>query len=112
MTNIYYNVETLDRKYLALVDKKYLPMGDKCFEEKIYDPKAPRETWDKIVEISSRVANGKECVGCVYNATCPKCPSMRLKDLTSGHCNPDMCELTKRLVSHGVKKIKEKEENC
>ena len=53
MTNIYYNVETLDRKYLALVDKKYLPMGDKCFEEKIYDPKAPRETWDKIVNMAS-----------------------------------------------------------
>ena len=54
MTNIYYNVETPDKKYSAwIADKKYLPVGDKCFEEKIYNPEAPRETWDRIVNMAS-----------------------------------------------------------
>ena len=36
MTNIYYNVETADKKYAALSgDKRYLPVGDNCFSEKI-----------------------------------------------------------------------------
>lgn len=63
------------------------------------------EAWEKTKNIASEVVNGQECVGCAYDKTCPKCPSFRLKDLHSGHCNPSVCELTRQLVAAGVKKI-------
>lgn len=64
------------------------------------------EAWEKTVKAASEVVNGAECVGCPYDKTCPKCPSFRLKDLQSGHCNPDICQLTRKLVAAGVKKLK------
>ena len=64
------------------------------------------EAWKKTVEAASQVVHGAECVGCPYDKTCPKCPAFRLKDLYSGHCNPDICELTRKLVAAGVKKLK------
>lgn len=63
------------------------------------------DAWKKTVKAASEVVYGAECVGCAYDKTCPKCPSFRLKDLHSGHCNPSVCEMTRRLVAAGVKKI-------
>ncbi|MBR0446788.1 MAG: radical SAM protein [Oscillospiraceae bacterium] len=63
------------------------------------------EAWKKTVEAASQVVHGAECVGCPYDKTCPKCPAFRLKDLHSGHCNPSICELTRKLVAAGVKKL-------
>ena len=63
------------------------------------------EAWKKTVKAASEVIHGAECVGCPYDKTCPKCPSARLKDLHSGHCNPSICELTRKLVAAGVKKL-------
>lgn len=63
------------------------------------------EAWKKTVEAASQVVHGAECVGCPYDKTCPKCPAFRLKDLHSGHCNPATCELTRKLVAAGVKKL-------
>ena len=65
-----------------------------------------KEAWEKTVQVASEVVHGAECVGCPYDKTCPKCPSFRLKDLHSGHCNPSICELTRKLVAAGVKKLK------
>lgn len=70
------------------------------------------DAWNATVEAASKVVLGRECIGCAYNETCPKCPSMRLTDLYSGHCNPSMCELTRKLVAVGVKKIELEEKNC
>ena len=70
------------------------------------------DAWEIVSKAASEVALGVECAGCAYNETCPKCPSIRLKDYTSGHCKPSMCELTHRLVSAGVKKIVKVESNC
>lgn len=64
------------------------------------------EAWEKTKEAVDLVKHGVECVGCPYDKTCPKCLTFRLKDLHSGHCNPDMCELTRKLVAAGVKKLK------
>lgn len=65
-----------------------------------------KDAWEKTVQFASEVVYGAECVGCPYDKTCAKCPAFRLKDLHSGHCNPDMCELTRKLVAAGVKKLK------
>lgn len=65
-----------------------------------------KDAWEKTVRAASEVVHGAECVGCPYDKTCPKCPSFRLKDLYSGHCNPSICELTRKLVAAGAKKLK------
>lgn len=64
------------------------------------------EAWEKTKQAASEVVYGAECVGCPYDKTCPKCPSFRLKDLYSGHCNPTICDITRQLVTAGVKKLK------
>lgn len=64
------------------------------------------EAWKIVVQATEKIVLGAECVGCPYDKTCSKCPAFRLKDLHSGHCNPDMCELTRKLVAAGVKKLK------
>jgi len=63
------------------------------------------EAWEKTKQAASEVVLGKECVGCPYDKTCPKCPAYRLKDFSSGNCNPVSCERTRLLVSHGVKRL-------
>lgn len=64
------------------------------------------EAWEKTKQAASDVVYGSECVGCPYDKTCPKCPAFRLKDLHSGHCNPAICDMTRKLVAAGVKKLK------
>lgn len=69
------------------------------------------EAWKHTVEAASEVMQGAECVGCPYDNVCPKCPAMRLTGLYTGHCNPDVCEVTRRLVAAGVKKLDTPVEN-
>ncbi len=70
------------------------------------------EAWEKTKAAAAQVVHGAECVGCPYDKTCPKCPGFRLKDLHSGHCNPSVCELTRKLVAAGVKKLEQVEPLC
>jgi len=63
------------------------------------------EAWKHTVEAASEVMQGAECIGCPYDNLCPKCPAMRLTGLYTGHCNPAVCELTRKLVAAGVKKL-------
>lgn len=65
------------------------------------------DAWKITVEAASKVQQGVECVGCPYDKACPRCPSMRLTDLHSGHCNTAICDLTRRMVAAGVKKLDE-----
>lgn len=66
------------------------------------------ESWRRTVQTASEIVQGVECVGCPYDTVCPVCPATRLKDLRSGRCNPQTCQLTRRLVAAGVKKLPEK----
>lgn len=71
------------------------------------------EAWEKTKEAAEEILLGMECVGCPYDKLCPKCPAMRLTGLHTGHCNPKVCEVTRRLVAAGVKKLDAPEEtNC
>lgn len=63
------------------------------------------EAWEHTVKAAAQVLQGAECVDCPYDAVCPKCPSLRLTGLDTGHCKPEVCELTRRLVAAGVKKL-------
>lgn len=68
------------------------------------------EAWKHTVAAAAEVVYGAECVGCPYDKVCPKCPAIRLTGLHTGHCNPAVCELTRRLVAEGVKKLNTAEE--
>jgi len=69
------------------------------------------EAWRQTVEAASKVKYGIECVGCAYEKVCPKCPVHRLTGMNTGHCNPEICELTRKLVAAGVKKLDNPEES-
>ena len=62
--------------------------------------------WQETIRVASEIVLPSECVGCPYDKTCAKCPAYRVSDLHSGHCNPDVCQMTRRLVAAGVKKLK------
>lgn len=63
------------------------------------------EAWKKTVQLASTVLHCSECVGCPYDKTCPSCRALRMKDPYSGHCKPEICEMTRKLVAAGVKKL-------
>lgn len=64
-----------------------------------------KEAWEKTVAAMEKVCDPVECNGCAYKKACRKCVVMRSEDIYSGHCNPNVCELTKRLVAAGVRKL-------
>lgn len=68
------------------------------------------EAWEKTKAVADSVLLAMECVGCAYEKVCPKCPGMRVSNWESGHCNPAICEMTRRLVAAGVKKLDSVEE--
>lgn len=70
------------------------------------------EAWEATKEAADQVVQAIECVGCAYENTCSRCPAFRLKDLHSGHCKPTMCEITRKLVAAGVKKLEQAEKSC
>lgn len=63
------------------------------------------EAWEKTKAATDSVVLPAECVGCPYEEVCSTCPPMRALDMDSGHCNPAICEMTRRLVAAGVKKL-------
>lgn len=63
------------------------------------------EAWENTKKAASEILLGAECVGCPYDELCPKCPAIRLDGFYTGHCNPRVCEMTRRLVVAGVKKL-------
>lgn len=63
------------------------------------------DAWKKTKEVAQEILLGAECVGCPYDKLCPKCPALRLTGLYTGHCDPKVCEVTKRLVAAGVKRL-------
>ena len=63
------------------------------------------DAWEKTKEAAEEILLGAECVGCPYDKLCPKCPPMRLTGLYTGHCDPNVCEVTRKLVAAGVKTL-------
>ena len=79
-----------------------LPVGTASVLEMSYV-----EAWEKTKQAADEILLGAECVGCPYDKICPKCPAMRLSGLYTGHCNPMVCEVTRKLVEAGAKKLPE-----
>ena len=70
------------------------------------------EAWEKTKQAADEAVRCMECVDCPYDNVCFKCPAIRALDLKSGHCNPKICELTRKLVEAGVYKLDQPTESC
>lgn len=81
-----------------------LPVGNISVVEMSY-----AEAWEKTKKAVSEMLLGMECVGCPYDKTCSKCPGVRLTGPYTGRCEPSVCELNRRLVAAGMKKIDQAE---
>lgn len=92
-------------------DGKMVPCLNAMVGEVSLLEKSYAEAWEMTKKAADEIVQAVECVGCAYEKTCPKCPAFRLRDLHSGHCNPAVCELTRKLVAAGVKKLDVPEQN-
>ena len=68
--------------------------------------------WQKVQEINRNYLAPVECEGCAYKNACFSCPVLRSGKVGNGHCDPAVCELTRKLVASGVKKLKQKPQSC
>lgn len=84
-----------------------LPIGTASVKEMPY-----ADAWEKTQQAAQGILLGMECVDCRYSKVCPKCPAMRLTGLYTGHCNPDVCEVTRKLVEVGVRKLPKQNETA
>lgn len=71
------------------------------------------KAWSKIQERAQRFMQPVECDGCAYKKVCLSCPILRCGKVGNGHCDPKVCEVTRKLVAAGVKKLDASEkETC
>ena len=70
------------------------------------------EAWEETKALVDSVLRPAECVGCPYDSVCPQCPVRRSTGAYSGHCNPNVCELSRRFVAAGIKKLSQPAEDC
>lgn len=65
--------------------------------------------WEQMLRIGSEYLMPIECEGCAYIKACLSCPILRGGKVGNGHCDPAVCEMTRRLVAAGVKKLEQPE---
>lgn len=68
--------------------------------------------WQRMVDATNKFLNPVECEGCAYKKACLACPVLRSGKVGNGRCDPEVCELTRKLVAAGVKKLDQKPEAC
>lgn len=60
------------------------------------------EAWKRIVALSDNYQIPRECGACVYRKDCLICAAAHKYAPAGGHCDPRVCEYTKKLVSAGI----------
>ena len=61
-----------------------------------------KQAWKQINDIANTYLLPAECEDCVYRSVCLKCASLHIDAPRKGHCNPLVCERTKKMISAGV----------
>ena len=61
--------------------------------------------WKYINNLANNYPMPQECYDCVYHDYCLLCPAIHRNANRVGHCDPRVCERTKRLVQNGIIKI-------
>lgn len=59
------------------------------------------DAWKKINTLANNYPLPEECGDCIYHDRCLPCIAMHLNAPQPGHCDPRICERTKKLVSAG-----------
>ena len=63
------------------------------------------KAWNELYAIVNKFPIPGECDGCAYQAYCLSCPAIHYNEHNVGHCNPLVCERTKRFVQEGIIKM-------
>ena len=66
--------------------------------------------WRRLNYIAESFPMPEECPGCVYRDCCLPCPAIHGNAGKPGHCDPRICERTKRLIREGFIPIPGKNE--
>lgn len=59
------------------------------------------QAWHQLNEKVSQYLMPAECTECVYRDRCLPCPAIHANANNPGHCNPQVCQRTKRLIQEG-----------
>ena len=59
------------------------------------------EAWHQLNEKVRQYPMPMECTECVYKDCCISCPAIHANAKNPGHCNPQICQRTKRMVREG-----------
>ena len=59
------------------------------------------EAWHQLNEKVSKYPMPAECTGCVYKDRCITCPAIHANANNPGHCDPQICKRTKKMVEEG-----------
>ena len=65
-----------------------------------------REAWEYVNHSVKTIPAALECIGCPYNGKCVKCPAQRHNGIWSGHCNPQICDLSVKRFNAGLLTLK------
>ena len=60
-----------------------------------------QQAWEQLNNIANTYPLPIECGDCVYYSSCLKCIAMHQNAPKPGHCNPRICERTKKLIAAG-----------
>lgn len=68
------------------------------------------DAWKQINTIANNYPLPLECGGCIYRDRCLPCIAMHQNAPQRGHCDPRICERTKKLMAAGFIPLPKKEE--
>ncbi len=64
--------------------------------------------WHQLNDLVREYPMPAECTECVYHDCCISCPAIHNNAHNPGHCDPHICERTKRLIQEGFIQLPEK----
>ncbi|MBR5345735.1 MAG: radical SAM protein [Clostridia bacterium] len=69
-----------------------------------------QNAWRRLNTLVKEYPMPAECTDCVYHDYCLICPAIHNNAHNPGHCDPRICERTKRLIQEGFIKLENKAE--
>lgn len=64
-----------------------------------------RIAWEQIHRMAENYLIPGECIGCVYNQLCNRCPVIHKKNASGDHVDRGICRRTKRMVQEGIMRL-------
>ena len=61
-----------------------------------------QKAWGQVNSMANNYLIPSECTTCVYRDVCITCPAVHISAPVSGHCDPRICERTKKMIKAGI----------